>query len=117
MIDSIKKSLLAGVGAAIVTKEKVAQALDEFVREGKLTAQDAQRMADKVAAQGRKEFHEACTQMGEKLRVATSHANRAAIGQLGELEKRLRSLETKLGGKAPAAKAAPKSRRRPKAKA
>ena len=38
MIDLIKKSLLAGVGAAVVTKEKVEQAFDEFVKEGKVSA-------------------------------------------------------------------------------
>ena len=35
MIDSIKKTILAGVGAAVVTKEKAQAGLEEFVKQGR----------------------------------------------------------------------------------
>src|SRR6185312_14951749 len=56
MIDLLKKSVLAGLGMAVVTKEKVEEALGDFVRDGKLNASDAKIMAEKIAEQGRKEF-------------------------------------------------------------
>ena len=34
MIDLLKKTLLAGVGAAVVTKERIEASLDEMVRAG-----------------------------------------------------------------------------------
>ena len=45
MIDTVKKALLAGVGAAVVTKDKIEHALDEFVRQGKVSADEARAMA------------------------------------------------------------------------
>ena len=35
MIDTIKKTILAGVGAAVVTKDKVQAGLEDFVKQGK----------------------------------------------------------------------------------
>ena len=58
MLETIKKTLLAGVGAAVITKEKVQDALEDYVREGKLKADDARIIADKIAERGRREFEE-----------------------------------------------------------
>ena len=55
MLETIKKTLLAGVGAAVITKEKVQDALEDYVREGKLKADDARIIADKIAERGRRE--------------------------------------------------------------
>lgn len=96
MIDLIKKSLLAGVGAAVVTKEKIEQALDDFVREGKVSASDARVMADKIAEQGRREFDEVVSKLGSKLRDATASAEQSTQARLTALEQRVRVLEQKL---------------------
>lgn len=96
MIDIIKKTMLAGVGAAVVTKDKVEQALNEFVSEGKLSANDARLMAEKIAEQGRKEFDELVGRIGVKLRETTSQADDARQARLAALEMRVRVLEEKL---------------------
>jgi polyhydroxyalkanoate synthesis regulator phasin len=96
MIDLIKKSLLAGVGAAVVTKEKIEQSLDEFVREGKVTAGDARIMAEKIAEQGRKEFDEVCAKLGAKLRETTGRSDESSAARIAALEQRIRALEAKL---------------------
>jgi len=96
MIDLIKKSLLAGAGAAAVTKEKVEQALDEFVRQGKVTAADAKVMADKIADQGRREFDEVCATVSAKVREFTARDDEKTQARLAALEQRVRALEEKL---------------------
>jgi polyhydroxyalkanoate synthesis regulator phasin len=96
MIDLIKKSLLAGVGAAVVTKEKVEEALNEFVREGKVTTSDARTMAEKIAEQGRREFDEFCAKIAGKLRDTTARADESALSRLTALEQRVKVLEAKL---------------------
>ncbi len=95
MIDLIKKSLLAGAGAAAITKEKVEQALDEFVRQGKVTASDARIMADKIAEQGRREFDEVCTTLGARFRDFTAKSDEKTQSRLAALEQRVRALEEK----------------------
>lgn len=96
MIDVIKKTLLAGVGAAVVTKEKVQDALDDFVRQGKVTASDARIMAEKIAEQGKHEFEEASQNLGTKIKDLVSRRDEAMQLRLAGLEERLRRLEEKL---------------------
>jgi polyhydroxyalkanoate synthesis regulator phasin len=96
MIDLIKKTLLAGVGAAVVTKEKAEAALDEFVRQGKVTAADAKIMAEKIAEQGRKEFEEVSQTLSAKIKQALDRNDAAAVKRIEELEQRVLVLESKL---------------------
>ena len=96
MIDLIKKSLLASAGAAAITKEKVEQALEEFVRQGKVSAADARVMTDKITEQGRKEFDEMCAKLGAKLGEFTTKAGESSHAKITALEQRLRVLEEKL---------------------
>ncbi len=96
MIDMIKKTMLAGVGAAIVTKDKVEQALGEFVKDGKVSAGDARVIADKIAEQGRKEFDELCATLGSKLRDTAAQSDEASRARLAALEARVRVLEERL---------------------
>lgn len=95
MIDLIKKSLLTGLGMAVVTKEKVEEALGDYVREGKLSANDARIMAEKIAEQGRKEFDEFSEKIAAKLRQFATQADEAAAKRLSALEERVRVLEQK----------------------
>lgn len=93
MIDLLKKTLLAGVGAAVITKDKIEGALDDFVRQGKVNASDARIMADKIAEQGRKEFDDLAGDLNEQIsglldRKTSDHETRIAA-----LEERLRVLE------------------------
>ena len=96
MIDLIKKSLLAGVGAAVVTKEKLEQTLNDFVKEGKVSAGDARVMADKITEQGRKEFEDICAKLGAKVREVTARADETSQARVTALEQRVRVLEEKL---------------------
>jgi len=96
MIDVIKKTLLAGVGAAIVTKEKAEAALNEFVRQGKLSSGDARIMAEKIAEQGRREFEEVSETLGAKIKALLDRSETDTAVRLKALEERVLVLETKL---------------------
>ena len=53
MIELVKKTMLAGVGLAVVTKDKVLESLNEYVEKGKLTQEEAAAMSDKIVDEGR----------------------------------------------------------------
>jgi polyhydroxyalkanoate synthesis regulator phasin len=96
MIETFKKTLLAGLGAAVVTKDKVQEGLEDFVKQGKITAADAGAMAEKIAAEGRKEFDKASTMLGEKVReVVSSYSDGKHLEKIRELEARIAALEQK----------------------
>ncbi len=96
MIDVIKKTLLAGVGAAVITKEKVEDALGDYVKQGKVKADDARIIAEKIAEQGRKEFDEMSQKLGDKIKEFTHHSSAETKAHIAALEERIRVLESKL---------------------
>ena len=105
MIDLIKKTLLAGVGATIITKEKVEEAMQDFIRQCKVSAGDARLMADKIAEQGRKEFEEMSAELVAKFKELAERADFSHKARVEALEARVRKLEQALAarGSGPAA--------------
>ena len=96
MIDLLKKTLLAGVGAAVVTKDRIEASLDEFVRQGKVNAADARIMADKIAEQGRKEFDDLAADLNARISSMLDRNGAETRVRLAALEERVRILETRL---------------------
>lgn len=95
MIDVIKKTILAGVGAALTTTEKAEAALQEMVRQGKLSTADARIIAEKIAEQGRREFEEMSQELGAKVRAMLDRVDSDTQARLAALEERVRVLEAK----------------------
>lgn len=93
MIDVIKKTLLAGVGAAVITKDKLEVALDEFVKQGKVSSAEARAMAEKIAADGRREFDTLSAEVNERLRDFFSRQDRSTQDRIATLEARVAALE------------------------
>jgi polyhydroxyalkanoate synthesis regulator phasin len=97
MIDTFKKTLLAGLGAAVVTKDKVQAGLEDFVKQGKITAADAKAIAEKVAEEGRREWDDASSRLGERFRdvVASVSDHKKHQERIDALEARVAELEGK----------------------
>lgn len=93
MIDLLKKTILAGVGAAVITKDKVEGTLDDFVRQGKVNAGDAKIMAEKIAEQGRKEFDELAADLNERIATVLDRKTTDHEARIAALEERIRVLE------------------------
>ena len=100
MIDSIKKTLLAGVGAAVITRDKVEAALGEYVKQGKVSAAEARQMAEKIAEQGRHEFEALSHDLNEKLRDKLAGLDRKTQERVAALEARVAALEAAAAAKA-----------------
>lgn len=103
MMDVIKKTLLAGVGAAVITKEKVEAALDEFVKQGKVSSTEARQMAEKIASDGRREFETMTKELNEMLRERFTRDDKQTQERYAALEARIAALERRVGGGATSA--------------
>jgi polyhydroxyalkanoate synthesis regulator phasin len=111
MMNSVKRALLAGVGAALITKEKAEQTLEEFVQRGSISAKDAKAMARQLAKDGRKEFASIRNEVEDKLLNLAQQAGAQAQARIAALEARVAELQKQKQA------AARKPARRPKAKA
>jgi polyhydroxyalkanoate synthesis regulator phasin len=106
MIDTIKRTLLAGVGAAVITKEKVEASMDDWVKQGKVSTAEARQVAEKIAEQGRQEFETLSHELNEKLREKFSGNERRTQERIDALEARIAALERAAQPAAPAVTAA-----------
>jgi len=100
MIDTIKKTLLAGVGAAVITKDKVEAALGDLVKQGKVSAAEARSVAEKIVQEGRAEYETLSRQLGDKVRELLARDTARLESRLAAVEQRLAALEAKAAGRA-----------------
>jgi polyhydroxyalkanoate synthesis regulator phasin len=96
MIDLVKKTMLAGVGLAVVTKEKVSESLEELVEKGKLTREEAAAMSDKIVEEGKAETEKAKTEANKLFNDMLHRANVVTKDQFDLLAARVHELEGKL---------------------
>ena len=96
MIDLIKKTVLAGIGATVVTKEKIEAALQDLVTQGKVSTDEAKVLASKLADEGRKEWENTSKDLGERIRELLAKADFAHKPEVTQLERRVQLLEEKV---------------------
>lgn len=97
MIDILKKTMLAGVGAVVITKDKVEAALGDLVKQGKLSASEARQTAEKIATEGKREFETLSHDLAEKINDRLTPTDRKAQERLDALEARIAALERAAG--------------------
>lgn len=93
MLDVIKKTLLAGLGATVVTAERVEKSLSELVEKGKLSADEARKTAQKVVEEGRQEWEQSRTELAKTFEDLLKKAKLARQEDLKALEARIAALE------------------------
>ena len=96
MIDLLKQTLLAGIGAGVVTAEKVEDILQDLDKKGKLSAEDAQATAAKIAEDGKEEFNKSKNTLTNLFEEMLTKANLAKNSDLQKLEARIAALEAQL---------------------
>jgi polyhydroxyalkanoate synthesis regulator phasin len=96
MIELLKKTLLAGVGATVVTAEKVEKSLNELVERGRLSADEAKETAAKIAEESKKEFEDARSSLNQLFDELLERANVATHKDLERLESRVTAVEARL---------------------
>ena len=96
MIELIKKTMLASVGLAIVTKDKVQESLDELVEKGKLTKEEAIEMSDKIVQEGEEQTEKAKAEASKLFTEILQRANLVTKDQYDALAARVTDLEGRL---------------------
>lgn len=95
MIDLFKKAMYAGVGMAVLTKEKVESSLSDMVAKGRMTAEEAEELTEKIIASGKEETEQAKSEASKLFADMLHRAQVVTTDQLAALEARVRALEGK----------------------
>ena len=96
MLDIMKKTLLAGIGATVITVEKLDQMLNTLVERGKLTLEEAREFRDKVIEESRKEYDDAREGMEHWFEEMISKAGLVRKSRFDEVNKRMDEIEAEL---------------------
>lgn len=96
MLDLIRKSLLAGLGAGVITKEKAEEAIRDLVAQGKLKAEDSKQLIDRLLGAGTKQWEEIQTGVADAVRRALDGADVARGSQVEALTRRVENLEQRM---------------------
>lgn len=96
MLETLKKTIYAGIGATVVTAERIETALQDLVEKGKLSAEEARETAEKISKESKKEFEEAQTSLKSMFEELLEKASVARKKDLDSMRKRLDALDKKI---------------------
>jgi len=84
MLEGIRKSLVTGLGAVLLTKNKIDEITQRWVKEARLSREDADRLADELLQAGRHQWSSVETAIKDAVRRTLSSMD---VGSRQELEK------------------------------
>jgi polyhydroxyalkanoate synthesis regulator phasin len=96
MIEVVKKTLLAGIGAAVITKDAVDHALRDWVEKGKISPDEARHFSDRLVSAGNSRWEDTRDCLAGRVEELMASANVATRARIEALEARVGSLETRL---------------------
>ena len=90
MLEGIRKSLVTGLGAVLLTKDKIEEITHRWTEETHMSREDADRLTDELLRAGRQQWSSVETFIKDAVRRTLSSMD---IGSRQELEK----LKTEMG--------------------
>jgi len=96
MLELIKRSLLASLGAAVVTKEKIQEVTHSLVEQGKISADEAEKLADDLVQSGQNEWEEMHAWISESVKKGMDSLDISSKGEFLELKERVENLEKRM---------------------
>ncbi len=112
MFKKLGDSLMAGLGAVVLTREKIAEVTQRLVDEAKLTRDEATRLNHELMERGETEWHTLEQELGSRLQAGREKLGfgyRDEIDRLGarveDLEKKISLLESVVARQAATAQA------------
>lgn len=96
MLEDIKKGLFAGIGAVLLTRDKVERVIDTFVNESKLSREEGQRLADELVQSGEKQWSSLEERVLETVRNGIDRLDIGRRTELEALQERVENVEKRI---------------------
>ena len=90
MFDLIKKSMLAGIGAVLITEEKVQDLVGDFVEKGKMTQQEGKTLVDELQKMVQENREKLTSTIDERVNCFMKEWNLLTKDDLVDLEKNMK---------------------------
>ncbi len=94
--DVIERTLLVGLGAAALTKDRAQKVVDEFVRRGQLSAEEGRDMVEGLASRSRDEARSVLKSADSSVQTVFRELGIASRREVEDMDFRLRQIEHRL---------------------
>jgi polyhydroxyalkanoate synthesis regulator phasin len=96
MLDEIRKNLMIGLGAALLTKNKIEEITRRWVAESRLSREDAERLTDELVQAGRQQWSSIETSIKETVRRTLTTMDIGSRRELEELKAQVSHLQKRV---------------------
>jgi len=96
MLELLKKGMLAGIGAAVLTREKIREATRMLVEEGKITTDEADKLADDLVKSGEREWDDINSKFQSSFKKISENLEVVRKKEFADLKTRVELLEERL---------------------
>jgi polyhydroxyalkanoate synthesis regulator phasin len=97
MLDSFRNLLMAGLGAALITRDKVLEVAQKWVDKGSISAAEAEKLADEIMEESKQQARNLGQSIEEAVNSALKNMQLAKASEIEDLEARIRVLEQQAG--------------------
>ena len=96
MLELIRKGLMAGIGAVVLTTEKVQETIRKLVEEGKLSTEEGEKLAQDLVKTGERQWEEITSAIAEKTKKWSDNVEVVKREEFEQLKARVESLDQRL---------------------
>ena len=97
MFDLIRKTLLTGMGLAVLTKEKAEEFAKELVQKGQLTQEEGKKLVQELISKAEQSSKEYGDKIKKHVHEVISSMNIATKDDIASLSKKIDELKKKIG--------------------
>jgi len=96
MLELLKRGMLAGLGMAVLTGEKIREATRMLVEEGKITTDEADKLADDLVKSGEREWDDINSKFQSSFKKISENLEVVRKKEFADLKTRVELLEEQL---------------------
>ena len=96
MLDLLKKGMLAGLGIAVLTREKIRESTRMLVEEGKISSDEADKLAEDLVKSGEREWSEISSKMQSSFKKISGNLEMVRQKDFADLKTRVEIIEERL---------------------
>jgi polyhydroxyalkanoate synthesis regulator phasin len=96
MLELLRKGMLAGLGVAVLTGEKIREATRMLVEEGKITTDEADKLADDLVKSGEREWDEINSKFQTSFKKISENLEVIRRKEFADLKTRVELIEERL---------------------
>jgi polyhydroxyalkanoate synthesis regulator phasin len=96
MLKDIRRGILAGLGAVMLSKERIEEITRRLVEEAKLSKEDARELAEELSGSGERQWKEMEEAVNDALRKGLDNLGICRQEEVRDLKAKVESLEMRV---------------------